>query len=390
MALRVGIAFFWHKLGEAGGTQIYRRELLRALAACAPEHRYVLLNWEGEPAPLDPLPGNCEVASFRPSSMALGARLRRGLNQYLWRRLSNDLARDIDHLDLNVVHFPAAPIFPPGVKTPAVLSFFDMQHEFLPKNFTLVTRLKRWRTYRASVDQAERVISPSNHTTTTLVERYHVSLSKIVTVPIGVGEHYRPVNNAAVLAEIRAKHGLPEQFLLYPANNWPHKNHFRLFQAIARLNRAGGPWPRLVCTGARLEGMAPLSQLAGEAGLDQRHWLDLGYVMLEEMPALYSAATAVVFPSLFEGFGIPVVEAMACGCPVICSSSTALGEVAGEAACFINAHDPVHLAEGIAAVCRDLALQSKLRQQGIVRAEQYRWRRIIPRVVDVYTAANSR
>jgi glycosyltransferase involved in cell wall biosynthesis len=127
--------------------------------------------------------------------------------------------------------------------------------------------------------------------------------------------------------------------------------------------------------------------MARSAGLLEQQFFDLGFVRAEDMLPIYCATRLMVFPSLFEGFGIPVLEAMACGCPVVCANTTALPEVGGEA---VRLFDPLNvpaMAETIRQVWEDDALRAAMARKGLERAEEFRWERIIPKVVDVYREA---
>jgi glycosyltransferase involved in cell wall biosynthesis len=139
-----------------------------------------------------------------------------------------------------------------------------------------------------------------------------------------------------------------------------------------------------VCTG-RLEGESrSVGGLAEEAGLPADHVRDLGFVAEEDMPGLYRAAHAVVFPSLFEGFGIPVLEAMACGCPVACARAAALPEVGGDAVRYFDPLRPESILAAVAEVWTDAARRAELIRRGRERAESFRWPRVISRVLAAY------
>jgi glycosyltransferase involved in cell wall biosynthesis len=150
-----------------------------------------------------------------------------------------------------------------------------------------------------------------------------------------------------------------EPFVLYPARPWPHKNHARLFEAFALL-RAELPELRLRLTGGGLERLEPLPD-----GVER-----LGIVPAEQLAALYRRAACLVFPSLYEGFGLPPLEAMASGCPVAASRLPAVLEVCGDAAVYFDPEDPEAIANGVREA---LALADELREQGIARAATFRW-----------------
>jgi glycosyltransferase involved in cell wall biosynthesis len=382
--MRIGISCFGHKPGTAGGTQVYRRELISALASFDRSNQYILLKWEDDNIALDDLPSNFTSVALSCSTKGfLSSRLEQvAVNYFLWNR-PNVLSRQADGLALDLIHFPTTVISPVIHAVPVVLTFFDMQQEFHPENFSLSERVRRHLTYRPSARKAGLIISPSSFTAETLVQRYKIPPSKIRRVPVGISDHYKPQTDPRVLGGIRQRYDLPEAFVFYPANTWRHKNHRRLLMALMLLHQQPNLRISLVCTGAASSGET-VSQLGRSLGFPESQLFDLGFIPLADMPAVYALARMMVFPSLFEGFGIPVLEAMACGCPVVCANTTALPEVGGEA---VRLFDPLNvpaMAETIRQVWEDADLRAAMARQGLRRAEHYRWERIIPAVVEVY------
>jgi glycosyltransferase involved in cell wall biosynthesis len=292
----------------------------------------------------------------------------------------------VDGLALDLIHFPTTVISPVIHAVPVVLTFFDMQQEFHPDNFSLSERVRRHLTYRPSARKAGLIISPSSFTAETLVQRYKIPPSKIRRVPVGISDHYKPQTDPRVLGGIRQRYDLPEAFVFYPANTWRHKNHRRLLMALMLLHQQPNLRISLVCTGAASSGET-VSQLGRSLGFPESQLFDLGFIPLADMPAVYALARMMVFPSLFEGFGIPVLEAMACGCPVVCANTTSLPEVGGEAVGMFDPLDVPAMADEMRRVWEDDALRAAMARKGLERAEEFRWERIIPKVVDVYREA---
>src|SRR2546426_862747 len=327
---------------------------------------------------------NFTTVVFPISSMEFMPRLKRAAINYFFQDKPSVLSRQIDSLALDLIHFPVTRMYPSNVSTPAVLTFFDMQQEFYPANFSIAERVRRRLTYRPSAQKAVMIISPSIFTTGTLVQRYYISIKKIRQIPVGIASRYRPEPDPQVVASVRKNYRLPEEFIVYPANTWSHKNHRRLLMALALLYTNHGLRINLVCTGARLNNQKPLAQMSRSVGLPEHQLFDIGFVRLEDMPAIYSAAKMMVFPSMFEGFGIPVLEAMACGCPVVCANATSLPEIGGDAVQTFDPLDVPAMAETIRRTWEDAALREVMIRKGLARAEQYRWERVIPRIIDVY------
>jgi len=185
---------------------------------------------------------------------------------------------------------------------------------------------------------------------------------------------------------VRRRHGLERPFLYYPAASWPHKNHVALLEALRLLLDRGRFDGDLVLSGLAREGHGEVEQAIARLRLTERVRL-LGHVPGGELPALYGSAEALVFPSRFEGFGLPVLEAMACGCPVACSDTTSLPEVAGGAALLFDPGAPEDIAARVGDLLDDGGLRQRLRAAGLRRAADFGWDRVARETVASYRAA---
>jgi glycosyltransferase involved in cell wall biosynthesis len=384
--MRIGITASSFGRGRVGGLEVYLRELLQALAeADTPGHEYVLVH-PASPEPPATFPSP-RLSAVGLRNAAPGRRPLPELVRFALGRppAAHPLAAEIDALGLDLLHFATTRVPPLDLRTPTVLTFFDMQEEFLPEFFPLRERVGRAVANRRGVRQARVVIAPSEFTARTLASRYATPPEKIVVAPAGVSDRFGPRGTADERPRLRSRYGLPAgDFVLYPANPWPHKNHGRLLAALALLRGARTLVPPLVCTG-RLEGESrSVAAMAREAGVPAGQVYDLDFVAEEDMPVLYRAARALIFPSLFEGFGIPVLEAMASGCPVACADATALPEVGGAAVRYFDPQRPESIAEALVEVCTDAARRADLVERGRERAERFRWRHVISRVLEAY------
>ncbi|MBL0276536.1 MAG: glycosyltransferase family 4 protein [Anaeromyxobacter sp.] len=370
--------------GRSGGIETYLRNLLAALQALpAGEDRFTLLALPPVGATL-PLHGPAfrrrEFACGRPSP---GWLLRRGLLRLTGRDL---LAPAIDRLGLDVVHHPFTTVNTPGLRGASVLTFHDMQHEFLPGNFTPAELARRRLRYPASARSATRVIAISEHVKGTLVERYGLDPARVDVVHSGCGPEFAPIADPARLAAARRDLGLPRPFLYYPAASWPHKDHLTLLRALRLLLDRRVFDGDLVLTGVAREASGLVGAEIARLGLQDRVRL-LGHLPAARLPELYALAEALAFPSRFEGFGFPLVEAFACGCPVVSSDATSLPEVAGGAALLFEAGSAEALAARLTEVLGGGAVRAALRAAGLARAADFSWARAAQQTVESYRRA---
>jgi glycosyltransferase involved in cell wall biosynthesis len=274
----------------------------------------------------------------------------------------------------DVVHSPfTVPV--PRTKLPTVVTLHDLQHRDMPSFFSRAERAWRSVAYDRAARRATLVITPSEFSKQRIVEVLGVAPDRIEAIPHGI-DHARfrpgPVDgDAAVLARLN----LPQPFLYYPANLWPHKNHARLIEAFGQLDSE----MHLVLSGADYGRLSDL-RLS-----DRVH--HVGRLPFETLPAVYRRAGGVVYPSLYEGAGVPPLEAMACGCPVAASDIPPVRELCGDAAVLFDPED----VSAIAAAMGTLSSRFEaLRQAGIEHAARFTWRASAERHVAAYEKAAAR
>jgi glycosyltransferase involved in cell wall biosynthesis len=335
----VGISLLTLVPGVVGGSETYARELCRALARVGElDYRVFVPTIATDAA--DGLPART-VSSYR-AGRSMPARIRA---MALAAARPGPVRRELAADGLDALHFPLSVMLPPVDRPPAVSSVLDVQHEVFPQFFSRAERAYRRAAYGWTVRRSRLVITISEHAAQTLVERLGVDEERVRPIHLGI-DHER----------FRADPATPrEDFLIYPALGWPHKNHAGLFEAFALLRRER-PSLRLVLTG--YDGEAP-------EGVDAR-----GRVSSDELASLYRRAAALVFPSLYEGFGQPPLEAMASGCPVACSTGGSLPEVVGDAA---RLFDPMSAQDMAAAVAEILDDPSPWVERGLERAARFTW-----------------
>ena len=329
--------------GVVGGSETYARELLRALGRVGTQDVRVVLPPVARDA-ADGLPSlvvDGYGARGRAAAMARAA---------LDPRLAA-LVRDAD-----VVHYPlTVPV--PRTRAARVVTLHDVQHLDLPQLTSRAERLYRSVAYDRAARRADRVLVISEFVKERAVARLGLDPDRVVVTPLAV-------DHAQLVPGARER----EPFVLYPAKPWPHKNHERLFEAFALVRRER-PELRLVLTGSGR--FPPLPE-----GAETR-----GYVSRAEVIDLMQRASALVFPSLYEGFGLPPLEAMACGCPVACSNVASLPEVVGDAARLFDPRDARPIADGILDVLREPAPWV---ERGLARAERFSWDETARRTDAVY------
>jgi glycosyltransferase involved in cell wall biosynthesis len=281
----------------------------------------------------------------------------------------------LDRGSFDVIHFPLQLINPWGVRARKVVTFVDIQHEYLPQMFSPQTLRSRKAVYRPTAEAADHIIAISEFTRQTLLERYHLRADRVTTVHLCYdGAHDRDVRATAP--------ALPPKFFFYPASTWPHKNHVRLLEAFQLVHREH-PDFALVLTGMAMQDSEGLAQLITRLGLDGAVHM-LGYLPYEQLPGVYRAAYALVFPSLFEGFGIPLCEAMAAGCPVVASRTTSIPEVAGPGALYFDPEDTRSIAACMTHLIENPDERARLTAAGIERARLFSPELMARRTVAVY------
>jgi glycosyltransferase involved in cell wall biosynthesis len=267
---------------------------------------------------------------------------------------------------VQVIHYPLTINVPP-VTGPSVMTLHDIQHHELPEMFAPHQRLWRKLVYDRPAQRSTMVITDSEFSRRRIISLIGVDPDRVVTVHLGVdGERFHPSpgeDDERVLAAL----SLPERFVVYPASLWRHKNHERLLEALARVPDTS---LHLLLTGASFGRVPELMALAERLGIAERV-RHVGFVSDDVLPALYRRAAALVFPSLYEGFGAPPLEAMASGCPVASSLATSLAEVCGDAALELVPDDVGQMTEAITAVVGDGELRDSLRARGLEQARRF-------------------
>ena len=392
---------------QAGGVESALQGLIRELVAREGAERYVLLGTERHADALRPLggPNQAVVAwpfpqpwKFRRMSPrwrrlqaragALGPAVEVAHRGWWHARRATSRRPTTGQSDgllasrgVDVVHFPSPTRF--ATSLPYLYEPWDLLHRHHPEFFG--PDELRWRdaTYRAGCEEAALVVTATRWTKQDIVRQFGVDPRKVAVIPRGpwLAAPRSPVDEPAD-AELIA--GLPEAFALYPAMTFPHKNHLRLFEALVILRDRHGIVLPLVCTGRPYEAHWP-EVVRGVERLGLRSQVHLlGSVSASVLASLYRRASFLVFPSLFEGFGLPVLEAFAYGLPVLASDATCLPEVAGDAALLFDGRDREAIAAALGRALGEPKLLTALRERAPAVLARCSWRRAADTFVACY------
>lgn len=369
--------------GRMGGVESYFRNLLSSLQEIDAHNDYLLICNQRY---IDSLSLSNPHFKFLPCAYAkpskhwyLRAAIRHATKLDILRPFMNGLAVD-------VIHHPFSILQPIRHTTPSVLTFHDMQHEFFPEYFTSYALQAREALYRPSAEQATRIIAISEYVKMSLVDRYRIDADKIDVVYEGHCPEFRIIDNPDHLESVRSRYDLRKPFMYYPAATWPHKNHKRLLAALRIMKERNGFDGQLVLSGIAMQANDGVVKEIERLGL-HNDVVMLGYLPGEDLPALYNLARLMVFPSLHEGFGIPLLEAMACGCPITCSHATSIPEIAADAALFFDPASEDDIARNILKLWDDNALRQEMVTRGVERAQFFSHEKMAHMTLNVYEKA---
>ncbi len=365
-AVRIGIDA--RKLHDFGiGT--YIRNLLRQLARLDRDSEYVLFT----------RPEDCDVAG------SLGDNFRavpeKAGNYSFAEQLHVPLAVRRERVDL--FHAPHY-VLPPLVSCRSIVTIHDCIHLMFPQYLPNRMALAYARTLIAlAARRADRILTVSESSKRDILRHVDVPEDKIDVIYNSYDERFSVEPREEDVVRVRERYQLNDEFVLYAGNVKPHKNLERLIEAFCLVRTRGLDHLRLVLIGDEISKYASLRRAIHRHQLHKYVRL-LGYVPEETLAVMYRLAGVFVFPSLYEGFGLPPLEAMASGTPVVTSNVSSLPEVAGDAAVLVDPYDAKAIADGIARVLTDERLRHDLRCRGVARARQFSWEASVRRVHDIY------
>ncbi len=298
----------------------------------------------------------------------------------LWEQVAFPLLLSRDRYDL--CHAQAF-VLPVLNRTPSVVTVYDLSFELYPEHFRAANRMYlQWGT-RRSVAQARRVIAISESTKRDLMRLYGVPESQIAVIPPGIEQEFHREYKPEAVEQFRSRKSLPEHFILFVGTLEPRKNIPALVRAFMQARRRFKLPHRLVVVGGRGWMDKAITRAVQESGAQE--WIIFpGFVPGDELPYWYRAADAFVYPSVYEGFGMPPLEAMAAGTPTVVADSSSLPEAVGDAALLVAPNDEASLEEALGQILTDDELRAELAARGRARARTFTWERAAAATAEVY------
>lgn len=356
------------------GVGNYVLHLFRGLRNVAPEQDFFLV---GQRSNLDVIGGGIPDRVLHETKISHENHPLGDLWEHYW------LPRVLHQNQVDVFHGPATllPLARDGYA--AVVTIHDLvaflHPQTIPRKYATYMR---W-LIRKVVARADRIISVSEHTKSDLVDVLGVNPDKISVVYEAAHESFRPCNDQKLLDDVCQRYGLDGPFLYHVGNIEPRKNLVRLVKAFMIMRERSGHKVKLAISGQKGWLTRRLFKALGEIDI-HRDVVFTGYVSHQDLPLLMCAAHAFVFPSLYEGFGLPVLEAMSCGTPVVTSDISSLPEIVGDKAVLVDPNSSESVAQGLQRILEDSQLHSRLAAEGFERAKLFSWNKAARETLDIY------
>lgn len=354
---KVGINLLWMVPGVVGGSETYMSRLLSGLAERSTAFDYTIF---AVPQFADAHPELARTFKMAYAPITGQWKSFRVAGENSW------LVRQCQKRKIALVHH-AGGVIPVLHTTRPILTIHDLQYLYYPEYFTTARLNYLKMMVPRSAEAARLVLVPSEFTRRTIIERLEIDPSIIVVVPHGIS----PRDRITPSTDIRDRYDLADPFFLYPAITYPHKNHLVLVEAFAKVLRLHAD-ATLVLTGAKGSMETRIASEIRGLGIESRV-RRLGYVPEEDLDALYHGAVAMCFPSRFEGFGAPLLEAMSRECPVIAADATSLPEVVGDAGLLLSPDNVEGWAQEMIDLLEDPEARAGLAKAGLERAREFTW-----------------
>ena len=371
------IAIDAHSVGaELGGNESYAINLIEALAEIDQTNLYTLyVTKRAAIERFDRRWPNFKVKQTLPHTPLV--------------RIPLTLSRELRRNPVDVLHVQYTA--PPFAPCPVVTTIHDLAFEHLPETFNRRSWMQMRLTVRMTARRAAHIITVSEYSRRDISATYGIAPGRITVTPEAAPPNFLPVDNETELRRIRESYGIQENYILSLCSIQPRKNLVRLIEAYSCLRgvRPEVKLPQLVLAGKR-GWLDSETFRAAERNALGNDLLFTGYVAERDLPGLYSGAVCFVYPSYFEGFGLPVVEAMQCGVPVIAGNRTSLPEVVGEAGLLFDPFDTQALVKALTQVIDDAEYRAVLRSKGLERAKNFNWKTTAQLTLGVYERAAKR
>jgi glycosyltransferase involved in cell wall biosynthesis len=361
--------------GKPGGAGYYIINLVHSLLDIETNHEFVVLTHASD-RHLFKLSPEKEKFLMDVPDLNRGGRL-------IWEQFA--LPKLLKRLQIDVLHSPHYTM-PLWTSVPVVVTYHDMTFFLYPSYHTLVKRFFFPFMIHQSARRASALIAVSESTRQDTIRLLGISPKNITTTLLGYDSSFVPIEDQIYLEQVRQKYHLPGRFIFNVGTIEPRKNQLALINAFDILADMD-PNIALVLVGGAGWYYNQLSQQIIKSPNRDRIYL-IGYVDRVDMPALYNLADVFVYPSIYEGFGLPLVEALACGRPVITSNISALPEIVGDAGVLVSPHDCGQLAQAIRKLLEDKNLAAEIGQKALARAKEFSWRKTAEQTLEIYERVN--
>lgn len=311
-------------------------------------------------------------------------------NKYIFFNKEVILSKAID-----LIHYPYfEPFFltlPLFKKNKTVVTVHDLTPLVFPDEFKSGLKgILKWQIQKMALKSADRIITDSESSKRDIVRFTDISPSRIHVVYLAAGEEFKRINDKGLMIKkIREKYGLPEKFILYVGDVTWNKNLPRLIEAVSKINIPFAMVGKALIN-KEIDTQNPWNKdlvKVQEMAEQNNNVFRLGFVSSRDLVALYNAATLFVMPSVYEGFGLPILEAMSCGCPVVTSREGSIPEIAGVSCRYIDAYDLDSIARGISEVFSNRNLQRELSAKGLIQSKKFTWRKTAGNTINAYKSA---
>ncbi|SME88225.1 glycosyltransferase family 4 protein [Pseudobacteriovorax antillogorgiicola] len=359
--MRIAIDARMIRPGSMHGIARYVYQLLKGLVTIGRDHRFFVLVNRGSPLEQVTWPEHIRLLTLK--------------SQWISLREQKEIPLALNRVRAELFHAPSfvAPMFVP---CKMIMTIHDLNHMVLPQFYTLFHQFYYQVIVRNSIQKSEYILTVSNFSKKEIVRTLGLSAEKIFVTYNGVSPRYHPIKDHQYIQYVRDIYGLPERFILCVSNNKPHKNVHQLVRAYC-YSDVDVPLV-LACPVDR-----SLISIAENYG--KKHLIYFSkFIEEQHLPAFYSMTELFVYPSTYEGFGLPPLEALSCGTPVVVARSSSLPEVVGQHAIFANPYDFKAIAEALELGIKDQDLRCRLRSEGLLHARNFSWEKMTEQTLSVY------